>query len=325
MTISLGDLSPADLKIQQVFFPYTFAKSIEVFQKKRRFVYYTSAEAAMHIIQDKEIWMRNAMTMNDISEVQHGLDCLSRAWREEAGGEKFKGALEVAFPGLCEEIAKRFDAWQNEFKSNTYLTCLSEHLDAEDRHGRLSMWRAYGRKSGVALVLNNTPFITVSDELKAYSSPVAYLDDQEMAEQLNAIAINIVREMEFVKSLPQEHVGEIVFAMLRFSVLCTKHKGFQEEREWRILYSPSFGVSPIIRPAVKALNGIPQIVQKIPLRNSPEEGLNGAAIPDLLERLIIGPTEDQAPIFQAFCQLLADAGVAEPHKRIFISGIPLRQ
>src|ERR1700693_3098635 len=43
-----------------------------------RFVHYTSAEAALSIIKSKRIWMRNAMSMADYREVQHGFDIYQR-------------------------------------------------------------------------------------------------------------------------------------------------------------------------------------------------------------------------------------------------------
>ena len=45
---------------------------------------------------------------------------------------------------------------------DTYLTSISEHRNKEDTFGRLSMWRAYGETTGVALVMNNSPFLTPS-------------------------------------------------------------------------------------------------------------------------------------------------------------------
>lgn len=36
---------------------------------------------------------------------------------------------------------------------HSYITCFSEHLESEDKYGRLSMWRGYGKGTGIALVL----------------------------------------------------------------------------------------------------------------------------------------------------------------------------
>ncbi|MFX6945320.1 hypothetical protein ABTH53_19890, partial [Acinetobacter baumannii] len=61
-------------------------------------------------------------------------------------------------PGLRDDLAKLFDGHTDAFRVGTFITSLSEHADSEDEYGRLSMWRAYGGRAGVALVLNNAAF-----------------------------------------------------------------------------------------------------------------------------------------------------------------------
>jgi len=110
-----------------------------------------------------------------------------------------------------------------------------------------------------------------------------------------------------------------------FGVVCTKHPGFAEEREWRVVYSPSMYPSNHLIRAIEVIQGVPQPVYKIPLKNIPEEGLVGAEIPELLDRIIIGPTQYRLAIWEAFMDLLRQAGVADPAKKIVLSNIPLRQ
>lgn len=106
----------------------------------------------MNILRTKEVWMRESSCMNDFMEVEHGLNCVIAAY---AADEKaFKRALDSVHPNIIEEIEKLFDAWIPHLRSDTYLTCVSEHDAREDTFGRLSMWRAYGDQNGVALVLN---------------------------------------------------------------------------------------------------------------------------------------------------------------------------
>jgi hypothetical protein len=60
------------------------------------------------------------------------------------------------------------------------------------------------------------------------------------------------------------------------------------------------------------IGGIPQPVYKIPLRNIPEEDFVGVEIPELLDRIIIGPTEYPDAIQEAFTDLLSTCGVENP-------------
>jgi hypothetical protein len=183
-----NDLTPEEVKVQELFFPYATEKTRKMIARKGRFAHYTTAETATSILKNRQIWMRNAAVMNDFSEVQYGLECLSYAWKDNENGKKFQETMNSIHPGICEEMAARFDSWQPDFKSHTYLTCMSEHRDEEDANGRLSMWRAYGGRSGVALILNLDPFTVITDELAAYSSPVAYETKESFAKRLGEIA-----------------------------------------------------------------------------------------------------------------------------------------
>ena len=207
----------------------------------------------------------------------------------------------------------------------TYLTCISEHDADEDRIGQLSMWRAYGGRAGVAVVLNGGVFLRPSHALKAYSSPVAYLWEEEFVAAFAAIVDRIEKEIEFVRAQGKQLVLNSVFAMLRSAMMCTKHPGFREEREWRIIYSPRFDKSQRIIPDVVSINGVPQPVQKIPLKNVPEEGLYGVEIPELVERVIIGPTNFPLEIREATITLLKEKGVVDAKSKVVVSTIPLRQ
>lgn len=310
-------------RVQSVFFPYATQRLAELKKHKVRLVHYTSADVAVSILRNREVWMRNATTMNDYMEVEHGFECLNHAYKGEAG-QMFKKVLDENFPGAVTEIEARFNAWLPELKRNTYLTCVSEHHDSEDTFGRLSMWRAYGGMTGVALVLNSTPFYNETNALKAYSSPVAYLDETQFAKHFFQVAEGMASATDLIQQLGRETVFNITFNMLRFAVLCTKHPGFKEEREWRVIYSPTMELSDRIVPAIETIGSTPQKVFKIPLQNAPEHGLLGMEVPEILDRIIIGPTKFPNAIYQAFHQILTDLGVPNPEQRIAISDIPLR-
>ncbi len=201
---------------------------------------------------------------------------------------------------------------------------LSEHLDAEDSFGRLSMWRAFSETTGIALVLNNAPFFSLSNALKVYTSPVAYLDDEAFQQELIKVADGIKANADFVQAQGREAVIAYIFNAFKLAALCTKHPGFQEEKEWRVIYTPTMEKSSHLAKEIEVIGGTPQPVYKIPLRNVPEEDLIGVEIPELLERIIIGPTEYPSAMREAFETLLADAGVDDPVNRIRVSDIPLR-
>lgn len=318
------ELTPEQLQLTTIFFPRAFNRQTKVADQNTRFVHYTSAEVAFSILTKGEVWMRNAQVMNDFAEIEYGMKCLKGCYNG-AIGDTFKVTLESMFPGIVGEIEKRFDDWLPHFRAETYLTCLSEHLDTEDLTGRLSMWRAYGGSSGVALVLNNTPFLASTDALGANSSPVEYLGQVEFDQAFDEVVSNIMASREVIAGLQRDHLSSIVFQMLRYAVLCTKHPGFAEEREWRVIHAPGLHPAGKVIASFESVNGIPQAVYKIPLMDWPDEGLVGMAIPAFLNRLIIGPTQLPSTLYNTFHKVLTAVGVADVEAKLCISDIPLRR
>lgn len=308
---------------KELFFGYIH-EAAERMRTGGRVVHYTSAEAAARIISGRQVWLRNALLMNDFSEIQHGLDCLYAGWSSEAGG-RFKTWLDHALPDFRAELESSFDKDTAGLRVATFVMSLSEHDDTEDELGRLSMWRAYGGKCGVALVLNPTIFITETDELKVYSAPVRYLSVSEFASWFAAWTTKLIANEEYICAVPQPTLLWFFKYAFRMFALCTKHPGFSEEREWRIFHSPLLdGTSGWLRKDNEIINGLPQEVVKVSLKDDPEKGVQGAEPMALFNRLIIGPTAHPLPVYHSLYNLLEAAGVDNPSQRIFVSNIPLR-
>ena len=193
-------IPPEEERFAQILFPSSYERFLDVRTQGTRFVHYTSAAVARSILHTKEVWMRKSSCMTDYSEVEYGLARLVNAYGRTKAGENFKSALNNMFDGITTEIENFFNPWIEHFKSDTYLTCVSEHNEAEDSYGRLSMWRAYGGRNGVALVLNNSAFVNPAPGLGAYSSAVAYLDDSAFERELAIVSENVEREGNFLKT-----------------------------------------------------------------------------------------------------------------------------
>lgn len=289
-----------------------------------RFVYYTSAEAAMSILRNESVWLRNVQSMNDFSEVSHGFDCLVDALKSEDGMRPLITYLDSLFPGFSDRFVKYVDGWYPHMEAQSYMICLSEHDNDEDNNGRLSMWRAYGGKHPVALVLKNGPLVNECDAFKAYTTPVDYQGPKHIKSRLLTLENRIRQNEAFVKSMGQAEVEAWVYDISKNLILCTKHPGFAEEREWRVVYNPIMASSPYVQSEIVCLNGVPQQIYKIPLKNIPEENFNGATIPEFVDRIIIGPTDEGFVLCDAFRKLLTEAGCEDANKRVYCSGIPLR-
>lgn len=323
-SVSMPNFSDEQIAIIRLFTPYALDKLQELERLDGRFVHYTSADVGTRIIQNRNVWMRNARTMNDFLEVEHGKQCIITGFNEANVNGRFREFLNRIYPGISGELEILFSTWLPHFEQDTYLTSLSEHDPSEDNIGRLSMWRAYAPKNGVALVLKNTPLLAATDELGAFSSPVLYKSKEEFSLYFQNVVENIMNNEGVIRSLSKEILLNALFVMIKAAVLSTKHPGFKEEREWRIFYSPTHIPSNIIEPEYATIAGIPQEIYKIPLKHDPENGLHHADIPSILDRVIIGPTEQPLTIWKTFVRRLTEAGVQDAEERVIVSEIPLR-
>jgi hypothetical protein len=325
------------IKLEGIFMPHArkqrdaFYRDSKVppgMAESARFVHYTTAEAALEIISNKRIWMRNTVCMTDYSEVQHGFEMLQKFFSDETKIGAFKTALDTCVPGAADEALDLFNRWWNDIRFHTYITSVSEHYPKEDTHGRLSMWRAFGanNSSRVALVLNVPWFSGSAVSLNVVFSPVAYLTEEETHEQVYTVMQNIREKQDFLQSVDRQFVVNSVFFMLLTGVTCLKHEGFREEREWRGIYSPHRTPSDHMKRVTKVVNGIPQIVYELPLDERLAPELSGLEFSRVFDRLIVGPTQFPVPMFEAFREALDKAGVSPESERphIFISGIPIR-
>ncbi|WP_170367994.1 DUF2971 domain-containing protein [Ruegeria arenilitoris] len=314
------DFDNETMMFNQIFRPGLAEASLSVVAEQKNFVYYTSADTALKVLRNQELWFRNATVMNDFSEISYGLQ-LIRSVFSGLEGNRFREAVEDIFPGTIEKSDKLLSGWEQDWQLETYIACVSLHNPEEDRRGRLSMWRAYG---DTALVFKNTPMAAVTDLLAVYSIPVLYLSVEGLTGHLAKITDAILINRKYLQSLGQETLVAYIHNMLFRFAIATKHPGFEEEQEWRLFYRPTERTSPEMTEETVVLGGVPQKVYKLRLANEPDNGLHGADIPSLLDRIIIGPTQYPYVSYSAFVGVLEELGVPDAHEKVVLSDIPLR-
>ena len=313
-----------NMELFELFFSEYINRQQEIKSRAGQFAYYTSAETAMQILLKKEVWLRNATSMNDFSEIKHGYDCLLDAFLNSDNGKALQKFLERQHPKIVEELTGYINGWRSFLEENTYLLCISEHDDQEDDFGRLSMWRAYGGKTSIAIILKNGPFLRETNAFEAYAFPVEYGDRKNIETRIHNLLKRLESNISIFETLSKEAVIRWLFGIFKIICVCTKHKSFAEEREWRVVYQPDIARSDYVKSEIVSLNGVPQQVYKIPLQDIPEKEFTGATIPEFVDRIIIGPTNEGAVLSDAFCKLLKEAECEDAEQRVCLSGIPLR-
>ncbi len=80
-----------------------------------------------------------------------------------------------------------------------------------------------------------------------------------------------------------------------------------------MFHTPGLDAPTDLERVVRTIRGTPQPTMNLPLRH----------LSELVDRLIIGPTQEPGVMMEAFIELPANAGAPEPEKKVFLSMIPL--
>lgn len=311
--------------LRHVFFPLYAEKREELEHSGAQFAYYTTAITAGRILdkENPEIWMRSTGVMNDYSEVQHGMACLKQVLKSDPG-HRLRASLNQCFSGIADQILNRFFEWKPYIAIDTFITCFAEHVQEKEPFGRLSMWRAYGGECGVAIIFKPDAFFSEANALGVYLSPVAYLDVDGVAIEMDRVAERIQGNLRYVRSLGADEVSNVVFNALRFAAICTKHPAFKEEREWRVVATPSLNSSEYVKQSIKEVGGIPQPILHIRLQEYPGTGMPSLAPASFVERILIGPCQYPDAVHRALGEKLKSLGYTDPFNSVSYTKIPLR-
>lgn len=159
-------------------FPYVKNRKDELTKSNKCFAHYTSAENALKILNNGELWLRNASLMNDTQELILGKELLLDYLRQKSIHKKLDKILKnlpvnIDLENILNTIA--IDEFQT-IKNNTYLSSLTE-IKTTDNNGILSMWRGYAQNNGVALVFKRN-ILNIPNNIPVYFLPVLYTRKQ---------------------------------------------------------------------------------------------------------------------------------------------------
>lgn len=333
-------------ELKELLYPYLLAKRQKIEGDQLYFAYYTTSDTAEKILSSGSIWLRSHLVMNDHSEVLLGTSLM---W--EAYNSMFKTLCEVLEQcyqrnDISDMLKLRMDCMPYEL-ADTYICCFSEHAEADFENGRLSMWRGYGCNGvGVAMVLKPELFMDEKIDVGAYFHPVQYVSVDPWG--MNQERINPIKEflnglIGKIKSNENE-IAQLVNAddfidelcnALRYLAVTMKHKGFEEEREWRLI-SCRYKVpddNRALKKITRSVGGVAQnvlVLDSDELESLPASGPTVASaeprplLQRLLHKLLIGPSEFDKATYLAMCSLWEEKIGTNPTEFVALTGIPLR-
>lgn len=317
-----------DVQISKMFDPlFADIREGDSFREKRPLLtHYTSIQALEAILRSNEIWFSNPLFMNDMEEVRFGIN---------AGANLFLTSTEVEsacsnkerFDLLKSTFNHYYNKFANEHVIDTYVFCLSEHVK-DDTDGLLSMWRGYGGNGSGAAIVFDTGKLLIQDESPLIIAKVQYASTEERTNWLQQ------RTTQFAKILEQSTIPEDklylgaywFFERLKLFAVFTKHQGFKEESEWRVVYMRD-------RDRDKAFDGMisywvgPRGVEpklKINIEHISSLLDDDLSLSKIVERIILGPSLSSPLARASILKMLDTLGRSDLKDRIKSSTIPFR-
>jgi hypothetical protein len=283
-----------DAEIFQLFLPlYDDLIDEEKFNNQKPLLaHYTTIQTLEKILTSNELWFSNPLFMNDMEEVRFGINQgnelfnLSKEVADACGTEARKQLLKQHF-AYC------YNKFANEHVLNTYVFCLSRH-DKDDDDGLLSMWRGYGGNgNGVAIVFDTSQMNVVAGS-PLLLAKVTYDTSEARKAWLEGL-LSAFCKILAASAIPDNKLfipANTLFERIKLFALFTKHRGFKEEDEWRVVYMPD-------RDAEKRLESMfhysisPRGVEpKLRFRVEPIQGFttDDLSLTKIIDRVILGPS-----------------------------------
>lgn len=287
--------------------------------------HYTSLATVEKIISQEEIWFSHPLLMNDHEEVNFAIQAGSDAIEQN---DAIRAVLTEArrFQILLDGFNEARRRYYQQHLFDTYVFCLSQH-EPNDLDGRLSMWRGYGGNgTGAAIVfdskkldtLANSPLIIARVVYKTPAERTAWLGDYA-----GRIAQFLYRNI--LPDADLEEVGQVVFERLKTAAIFSKHIGFLEENEWRVVYMPERDLTGLLRPYLHYQNGPRGVEPRLRFKIAPLGGVTAGelSLERLVDRIILGPSRSQLA-YGAAQRMLQMVGSPALAQRLHASGIPYR-
>jgi hypothetical protein len=317
-------------KIRKLFFDPLFAnlRGPDCFPNKRPLLaHYTSVAVLEAILRNDEVWLSNPLFMNDVQEVRFGIT---------EGAKLFVTSPEIR--DACEgkdrlDILRiGFDFWYNQFTNehmlDTYVFCFSQHAK-EDRDGVLSMWRGYGGNGSGAAIVFDTAKLQATGLSPLIIANVHYGTGDERIKWLKTNLVTPFAKILKASGLPDEELGEAsyyFFQRLKMFALFTKHDGFQEENEWRMVYMKDRDTDKVFEKMIGYSVGPRGVEPKLKLKIEAIPGLpkTDVSLSTIVERVILGPSISSPLAASSILKMLDALGKSDLKQRVIASTIPFR-
>lgn len=186
------------------------------------------------------------------------------------------------------------------------------------------MWRGYGASGdGVAIVMDTARIKSVQDSPMILSE-VKYGTAEERREWIKVMIskFSVVIAINKLEGEALRVAAHMFLQRLRYFALFTKHAGFADEREWRMVYFKERDTKGIYTDRLSYHIGPFGVEPKLKMKGVIEAGIS--SIDALVESIITGPTVSSPIAVASLKRMLESMGKHELTKVVHPSGTPLR-
>jgi len=193
------------------------------------------------------------------------------------------------------------------------------------------MWRGYGGNgSGVAIVID-TSMLEVTedgDELLTLSD-IYYASSKDRIDWINLKLSELARILSREK-IPDDMltiVALVFFERLKYFSIFTKHKGFEEEKEWRAVYFKGKDKNKLLDSMLSYSVTSKGVEPKLKLKIEPIDAITSTkdlSLESIISKIILGPSISSPFARKSVERMLEKIGKPEISKKVMASSIPFR-
>ncbi len=288
-----------------------------------KLAHYTSIENIENILRTDETWFSNPLNMNDHEELRY---VILEAHNKFYWSDNLKALVQF------ENLKKHFEYFFGEFSYrhslDVYAFCFSEFSES-DSDGLLSMWRGYGGNGKGAAIVLDTAKLESKEDSPFIVSKVIYLSKNARLKWIEDV-LNKTAEIIKTKNLNNDvdlyHAAYQLFERIKIFALFTKHSGFKEEKEWRVVFLKERNTDTEIDKMLGYAKTFRGLEPKLKFKFKGRESISGNefSISSLTYKIILGPSFSSPMALSTFVRMLDLVSKPELKERVSVSDIPFR-
>jgi hypothetical protein len=279
--------------------------------------HYTTLAGACGIGKSRSLWATSIRHLNDSTEFAHAYGVVHDVLEQRVGslnsGTEIRRALELFMRSLEAARSGVSPLFFLGVPPFAYVVSLSEVGD------QLSQWRTYSQGGGYALGFRTCRLKAISEGQRfrlvrcVYSKQAQLNQAQAIVERIIESLSGDLETIDPADSIRLEEASRNVgrTALLEISRMAPtwKHDGFEEEKEWRLVYQPKEDGDLEVQFRAGRTAIIPYVELKFDM---PADSLAATDEIEVLHDLVVGPCPEPGLALSSMRYLLKVQGLACP-------------